>query len=373
MNAKRKRGKPAKRAAPAPPPGHPYVRNLLGWYAAVKRPFPWRGTADPYRIWISEIMLQQTQAERGVRHFTAWLRRFPDIRAVAEAAEADVLAAWEGLGYYSRARNIRLAAKRVMEEHGGEFPRAHEKILSLPGVGDYTAGSIASIAFGAPEPAVDANVLRVFARVLDICAPIAAAGAKRMVTEAVRALLPADAPGEFNQALMELGALVCGRSPKCGECPVRGDCAAFRNGTAADRPVKGAKSARTLRETVAGIVLDADGKACVRRRPPGGLWAGMWELPGGEIENGESPGEAVARHIAGALGTPAAVRGEIAVVRHGYTTNRAVLHGYLCELAEPAQTRRDDGAAWKWVAPGELASRPFPAGHRKLLERLGWK
>lgn len=337
------------------------------------RPLPWRGSYDPYSVWISEIMLQQTQMERGVRYYNAWMRRFPDVRSVALASEEEILAAWEGLGYYSRARNLHAAAKRILADHGGVFPRSVEAIRSLPGVGEYTAGAIAAIAFNLPEPAVDANVLRVFSRLGDIDRPIADKGVRAAISRLVRLLMPDDSPRQFNQALMEFGALVCGKTPKCAACPLSEFCAAFANGTVSDRPVKGPAAGYTVHETVAAAIV-ADGRVYIQKRPDGGLWAGMWEFPGGAINPGESPEQAAVRLVGEATGLSVRVEREIGVVRHGYTTNRVTMHGFLCVPAEGVTRPTITATAeWVWVSPGETATRAFPAGHRKLLERLGWK
>ncbi len=351
------------------PPKDEFAARLLTWFAEAERPLPWRRTYEPYGVWVSEIMLQQTQAERGARCFEAWMRRFPDLRSLAEADEEEVLAAWEGLGYYSRARNLHAAARWIMDMHGGRFPQAFEHIRALPGVGEYTAGAVAAIAFNQPVPAVDANVRRVLARVCDIDVPLDGPEAKNRLTETARALIPPDAPRLFNQALMELGALVCAKKPQCGRCPVAEFCLARRRGTAAERPVKKPGPGYTHLEMVAGVVARKDGAVFIRKRPPGGLWGGLWEFPGGSLPPGEEPERALERHIIEQTGLTVTAGDRIAVVRHGYLNRRVTLHGYFCGLSgDPDQT-----AEGIWARPGELAGCAFPAGPRKLLEHLGWK
>lgn len=345
--------------------------RLLAWFTAAMRPLPWRETYEPYSVWISEIMLQQTQMDRGVAYFNAWMRRFPDVRSVAEAKEEAIMAAWEGLGYYSRAKNLQAAARRIMREHRGVFPRDIEAIRALPGVGEYTAGAIASIAFNQPEPAVDANVLRIFARLRDIDAPMKDKKVKAFVTDTVRSLIPAGSSRLFCQALMELGALVCAKRPKCGACPLRDYCAALQNGTTAERPRLDGKKNYTQHEIAAGIVR-RNGRVFIQKRPPGGLWAGLWEFPNRAVAPDESPEQTALRAVREQTGLAASVREKIAIVRHGYTTNRVILHGFFCEAAEgdeacPAAVES------AWASPEELAGYAFSAGHRKLLERLGWK
>lgn len=344
-----------------------FAARLLIWFAGAGRPLPWRAAYDPYQVWISEIMLQQTQAERGARYFEAWMRRFPDIRSVAEADEAAVLTAWEGLGYYSRARNLHRAAKYILDVHHGEFPASVELIRALPGVGEYTAGAVASIAFNQPEPAVDANVRRLLARLGDLARPVDEPETQALITATARALIPAESPRLFNQALMELGALVCARKPGCGRCPVTAHCAAHKRGTTAERPMVRAKAAYQFLETAAGVVR-RDGLILIRQRPLRGLWAGLWDFPGGPVEPGESPEGAVVRHVREQTGLEVAVGEKITVVRHGYTTRRATLHGFFGESQKTSPVA--DGL---WVRPEDLADRAFPAGARKLLEYLGWK
>lgn len=344
-----------------------FTGALLDWFAGAARPLPWRVTYDPYQVWISEIMLQQTQAERGVRFFGEWMRRFPDLRAVAEAGEEAVLAAWEGLGYYSRARNLWRAACYIVGELGGRFPDSFEEIRKLPGVGDYTAGAVASIAFNRPEAAVDANVRRLMARLGDLALPPDDPKGQALIRATARALIPLDSPRLFNQALMELGALICTRKPRCGQCPVARHCAAHQRGTVDERPLPKAKTQYQSLEMVAAVIV-RQGRVLIRQRPPRGLWAGLWELPGGPLGAGEEPPLAVLRHVQEQTGLPVTVGREIATVRHGYTTRRVTLYGYFCELQG-----EDISADGIWLPPEDLAGRAFPAGHRKLMEYLGWK
>ena len=349
-----------------------FAAKLLAWFAKAMRPLPWRETYDPYSVWVSEIMLQQTQMERGVRYFNDWMRTFPDIASVAGASEENVMRAWEGLGYYSRARNLHAAAKRVMDEHGGVFPDTLEAIRALPGVGEYTAGAIASIAFNQPVPAVDANVTRIFARICDIDVPVTSSGVKEFITGAVASLMPEDSPRLFIQALMELGALVCGKNPDCGVCPLEEYCEARRLGSVAERPKKKAKTVYTSLEMSTGVVL-RNGEVFIQKRPPYGVWAGLWEFPGGCLEEGETPEQALVREVMEETEMAVTAGDKIAVVKHSYTTCRVTMHGYFCELTDkdPALVLHA-ATEGRWVRPEETAEYAFPAGHRKLLEILGW-
>ncbi len=348
-----------------------FADALTAWYAVAKRPLPFREVDDPYSIWISEIMMQQTQMERGVGYYLRWIDRFPDVVAVASADEDAVLAAWEGLGYYSRARNLHAAAKHIVTRHGGVFPTEPDDIRALPGVGEYTAGAIASIAFNLPIPAVDANVLRIFSRLFDIDMPVSDRRVREAVAAAVTRGLKHAAPRIFNQALMELGALVCGKSPRCGECPVASFCLARERGTVAARPAGKVKTVYTDIETAAGVILHG-GRVLVRKRPPGGVWPGLWEFPGGVVPAGETPETALGRIVRELYGLNVEPGEKIGVFRHGYTTNRVTMHGYYCRVAASGSALGEapEGA---WMTPGDLSGLAFASGHRKLLERLGWK
>lgn len=347
-----------------------FARQLLDWFSRHMRPLPWRKGYSPYAVWISEIMLQQTQMERGVAYFNRWMERFPDLPSVAEAPEESILKAWEGLGYYSRARNLHAAAKRVMADFGGEFPCDPALIRSLPGVGDYTAGAIASIAFQVPVPAVDANVERVFARLCDIDAPVQSE-TKRFIRDTVAALMPPEESRAFTQALMELGALVCAKNPRCELCPLRDFCEARRLGVAKERPVPRKKKVYTNLEMATGILCH-EGRVFIQKRPPYGVWAGLWEFPGGCLEQGETPEQAVVRELWEEIELPVRITGSLGVVRHAYTTCRVAMHGFFCEPVSPGaeQTVLHAATEGRWVTPRELGAFTFPAGHRKLIEQL---
>jgi len=250
-------------------------RALLGWFARAKRDLPWRADRDPYRVWISEAMLQQTRVETVLPYYRRFLERFPTVAALAAAREEDVLAAWSGLGYYRRARSLQAAARAVVEEHGGRFPGDRESLLELPGIGPYTAGAIASIAFDRPEPLVDGNVSRVLCRLFGL--DVEPAGAETW--SIARRLVPRDGAGDWNQALMELGALVCTpRDPGCDRCPLAERCAALRDGRVAELPRKRPRRGPIDVETTVLAVSDGD-RWLLERRPSSGRMAGMWQMP----------------------------------------------------------------------------------------------
>lgn len=256
------------------------VIPLLEWYEGAARVLPWRSEPTPYRVWVSEIMLQQTRVAAVIDYFNRFMDELPTVADLAAVPEDKLLKLWQGLGYYNRARNLKKAAQQIMEELKGAFPETVERIRSLTGVGDYTAGAIASIAFGIPEPAVDGNVLRVTARLRCDDADITAPATKKRVTHDLRGIIPLRAAGNFNQALMELGATVClpNGAPLCDRCPVRTYCAAWAKGRTAEIPVKTAKKERRIeRRTV--FLIFYQGNVALRRRLPRGLLAGLWEYP----------------------------------------------------------------------------------------------
>lgn len=258
------------------------VSPLLEWYDSHARILPWRGSPSPYAVWISEIMLQQTRVEAVKPYFDRWMEAFPTLSSLADASETEVLKLWEGLGYYSRVRNIHKTAKIVMDKFGGSLPSTYDGLRSLPGIGEYTAGSVGSIAFQLPVPCVDGNVLRVTSRLTADSADIGAAATKKFITEQIRVIIPKERPGDFNQAMMELGATVClpNGLPKCGECPVASLCEAKRLDRVTEFPVKSGKPPRKIEQKTVLVLLDEKGAAAaLRKRPESGLLAGLWEFP----------------------------------------------------------------------------------------------
>lgn len=284
-----------------------FSAELLGWYRKEKRDLPWRRSRDPYPIWVSEIMLQQTRVDTVIPYFERFMERFPTIAHLAAAPEADVLKAWEGLGYYSRARNLQAAARQVAEQHGGAVPRDKASVSALKGVGPYTAGAILSIAFDEPEPAVDGNVMRVLSRFFNLDDDIAKPSVRVGMEQRAKALIPEGEAASFNQALMELGALVCTpRSPGCLSCPVMERCAGRLAGRERELPVK--TKAKPPKPVFRLAVLiegtgAAAGRVLVRQRPAEGLLARLWELPHVEAPNESvwASGEAAADWLAGSL------------------------------------------------------------------------
>ena len=277
--------------------------KLPAWYAQNARALPWRENRDPYRVWISEIMLQQTRAEAVKDYYLRFLAALPDIRALAAAPDETLNKLWEGLGYYSRARNLKKAANEIVTRFGGRFPSRYEDILSLPGIGPYTAGAIASVCFGAKTPAVDGNVLRVFARFAEYGEDITRESAKKETAAALAPLYERSDPGVLTQSLMELGACVCvpNGAPKCGVCPLRDDCASHKNGTELSFPVKSKKAPRrVVYKTV--LILRCGDTYAVRKRPAAGLLAGLWEFPNADLPSPDAFTPASAAALASGWG-----------------------------------------------------------------------
>jgi A/G-specific adenine glycosylase len=330
---------------------------------------PWRETSDPYAIWISEAMLQQTRVETVIPYWHRFLDAFPDVHSLATADPDDVLRAWAGLGYYSRARNLQAAAQQIDERFGGELPGDAESLLRLPGIGRYTAGAVASIAFDRPEPVLDGNVKRVLSRLLGIREDIGKAHVtERLWREAAR-LADGPAPGDLNQALMELGATLCApRAPHCPDCPLRTRCDAQRVGDAAKLPVKARKKKPKRVQAVSGLLVRR-GRALAVRRPSGGLLGGLWDLPGGELREGESPPAALARALRERVGLSVTDASQVGSVEHVFTHRHLVLHVFRCDTPK-GRTRLDGFDAHRWLAPSALAELPHASVTAKALALL---
>lgn len=350
---------------------HHFITQLLDWFDIHSRDLPWRHTYTPYHVWISEIMLQQTQMDRVVFYFTRWLERFPDIVSLAAAEEDEVLSCWEGLGYYSRARNLHRTAK-LLAEQGHMLPAVYEDLVKLPGIGPYTAGAIMSIAFNQDFPVVDANIERLFARLFDIITPIKSRENKTLVWQKAATMLPTGNSRNFNQALMELGALVClPKNPLCSQCPVSLYCQALQLQIVHERPVLPPKKKTIFIQMATGILRRGD-KVLIQKRQADDVWANLWEFPGGRLKEGETPQQAVVREFLEETGLQVGVTGEITSVKHSYMHYRVILHGFFCDVVageekEPALHAAQEN---RWVRFTELHRFAFPAGHRKLIEYL---
>ncbi len=343
---------------------------LLPWYRAHRRSLPWREASDPYAVWVSETMLQQTQVRTVIPYFTRWMERFPTVTALAEAPLEEVLRHWAGLGYYARARHLHAAARRVVEYHGGVLPADLDALLALPGIGRYTAGAILSIAFGVRAPILDGNAIRVFSRLFLVEGDPGSARVQRRLWELAEALVPQDAPGDFNQGVMELGATVClPEEPHCEACPLAGECAALATGRVAEVPwVR--RRARTVWEEHVCAVLREQDRVLMVRRPPESLWGGLWELPRARRRSEESLAECAARAMRESVALEVTPGASLAVTRHVVTHHRITLHALAVEVARgtPVATGCD---AWEWVPLAEAAAdRPVSAPQARILRAL---
>ncbi len=342
-------------------------KKLLAWYQKEKRDLPWRHSRDPYAIWISETMLQQTRVETVIPYYERFLERFPTVQLLADADSDDLMEQWAGLGYYRRARNLQAAAQKVVEQHDGELPNQVEGLLELPGVGRYTAGAVASIAFDREAPIVDGNVARVFARLFEIREDIRSGPVQQRLWEEAEILAKGPKPGDLNQAVMELGARVCTpRSPHCLFCPVQSHCRGFAAGDAETLPHKKPKKAPAKVEAVAVWIPKKD-LWLAARRPPEGLLGGMWELPGGDLESGETPEAGASRCLQERLGLLSKELRTLGGVNHVFTHRVLTLHVLRAEIA-PGRVRRVGYDAHRWVTHGALGELPLSTVARKAVE-----
>lgn len=343
--------------------------RLLTWYERNSRNLPWRSTSDPYHIVVAEFMLHQTRVSTVLPYYDRFLAQFRGWAQLASASLDDVLKVWEGLGYYARARHLHQLAAAVCQSHGGQLPASRADLLALPGIGDYTAGAILSIAFGQDEVAVDGNAKRVLSRLLGITQdPGTQKGAASLETEAKR-LLPSGRAGQFNQALMDLGTAICTpRSPACAACPWKDDCFAFANDLQGKLPTRREKKPLPHYEVAAGIIWK-DGSILIARRPPSGLLGGLWEFPGGKQEPNETLQQCLAREIREELEIEVVVGDLLTQVEHAYTHFRITLHAFSCTFV--SGTPQAIGCtAWRWVLPGELEDYAFPTANRRIIQRL---
>jgi A/G-specific adenine glycosylase len=343
---------------------------LLAWYADHQRDLPWRHTRDPYHIWVAEVMLQQTQVATVIPYYERFLARFPTVRALAAASLDEVLKLWEGLGYYARARHLHAAARKVMSEFGGRFPLAMEELLSLPGVGRYTAGAILSIAGGQDVPAPDGNVRRVLSRVFAIKQDVTRGAESRRLWQLAASLLPPGRAGDFNQALMDLGATVCTpRAPSCGQCPLAEACRAHQLGREEAFPIRRPRRPVPHYKVAAGVVWNGKGRFLIAQRRPEGLLGGLWEFPGGKPEAGETLAQALRRELREELGIEVAVGAPLTVVQHAYTHFRITLHAFHCRLVA-GEPRPLECADWCWITLGDVERFAFSAADHQVIAAL---
>ena len=349
----------------------PIAKLLLPWWDAGHADLPWRGVDDPYAIWVSEIMLQQTQVATVIPYYQRWMIRFPTVQQLAAASLDDVLKLWEGLGYYGRARNLHFAARQVLDDFNGRLPHTLPELMQLKGIGRYTAVAIASIAFNQPAPVLDGNVIRVFSRLSDLADDVTRTQTKNGLWQMAEAFVPAERAGDYNQALMELGQTVCQPAkPRCVDCPLSALCMARQLGTQLERPVRPPRKRIPHYDVVAGVIgRKSDGRFLIAQRPLDGLLGGLWEFPGGKVEPGETLPQALRREIMEELALEIEVGQPITVVKHAYTHFRITLHAFHAQLTHgtPQHLGVADHA---WVTLADLDDYAFAVTDRKIIEKL---
>ncbi|MBL0712729.1 MAG: A/G-specific adenine glycosylase [Desulfosarcina sp.] len=344
-------------------------RRLLAWYKTCRRDLPWRQTRDPYRIWVSEVMLQQTQVATVIPYYHRFLESFPDLASLARADRQAVLKHWEGLGYYRRAHHLHSAARQLIDAGDGGVPDRRKPFRALPGVGDYIANAVMSIAYDKPYAVVDGNVKRVLARLCGIGTAVNHPAAHREFQVVADRLLERKRPGTFNQALMELGALVCTpRNPDCNACHWQADCFARQNGVVATYPYRIRKKPVPEHAMVAGVICHRK-RLLIVQRPSEGLLAGLWEFPGGRRREGERAEAACRRILHQTTGLAVTVEQKITQVRHAYTHFKIVLDLFLCRK-DSGRVRLQGPQAFHWIRPDQLNVFPFPGAHKKAFPLL---
>ncbi len=342
---------------------------LLTWFKKFQRKMPWRGIGDPYRIWVSEVMLQQTQVKKVVEYYEKFIVRFPDVQHLAAAPLQDVLKVWEGLGYYARARNLHKAAKIVVEEFDGKIPRDYATFRKLPGVGDYSAAAVQSIAFNAAHAAVDGNIKRALARLFLMDAPINDASSAKHFQQKADDLLDQEKPGLYNQAMMELGATVCRpQSPTCLVCPVNMFCEAFHAACQDEFPYR-RKTKPVPEHYIAAGVIHKASELLIIQRPLDGLLGGLWEFPNGQITEDETPEQACIRHIADVVNLSVTNLKYLTSVKHAFTHFKIVVDVFQCDYESGVVVLNGPTDA-KWVKLDALRDYPLPRATHKFLDKL---
>jgi len=343
-------------------------RSLLHWYHHHGRSLPWRHTRDPYKIWVSEVMLQQTQVNTVIPYYTRWLEQFPTVGVLASADQQEVLKVWQGLGYYARARNLQRAAQVLSVEYEGKFPKSLDEAMRLPGIGRTTAGAILSAAFDLPTAILDGNVKRVLARLTGLFCP--PNRAQRQLWQVSTALIDPEFPRDFNQGIMDLGATVCTpKNPSCGVCPWQFGCRAYQLNLQSTLPMTEAKAPIPHKRIGVAVIWNEDGQILIDRRRQEGLLGGMWEFPGGKIEPNETVEECIKREIQEELGIEVLVGDRLIIVDHTYSHFRVTLNVHHCryQSGEPQPIECDEV---RWVDLEDLQDYPFPKANEKIIEAL---
>ena len=348
----------------------PKIREkLTEWYRINKRDLPWRDTKDPYAIWVSEVMLQQTRIDTVLSYYQRWMDKFPDILSLANASEGEVLGVWEGLGYYQRALNLHKSARSIINQCKSKIPDSYNELKKLSGVGDYIAGAISSIAFGKKEAALDGNGIRILSRIIGFAEPVDLARNKQQLRLALKDLLPDESPGDFNQALMDLGSIICkSRNPACAICPLREACFAFSDGSQKKYPVKTPKKKIPHVLVVAGVLI-RNGKVLIDKRKTGGLLGGLWEFPGGKIEKGEDIEAALQREFKEELGIKIFIIERKNSYKHAYTHFKVTVHTFLVEI-KAGKPRPLESEEIRWVNIKNLGDYPMGKVDRSISKDI---
>ncbi len=346
-----------------------FAEKLLSWFGANRRAMPWRETKDPYMIWLSEVMLQQTQVDTVIPYYQRFIEVFPDPESLSKAPEDDVLKLWEGLGYYRRCHHFIAAVRDVCADYGGRIPDDPHIFRRLPGVGDYTTAAVMSIAYGHVLPVVDGNVIRVITRIYRIADDTTKTKTRMLIRDMMAALIPSDSPGDFNQAVMELGALVCTpKKPLCGECPLNDLCRAFQHRDISLYPFS-PKKMKIPQYPVGLALIMKDGRFLIQKRPSKGHLAGLWELPGGKAEGDESAETAMLRKCREELGLTVEVCGMAAQASHVYSHFKIHVSVFSCTVG--AQREKDlKHQPFMWITPSDIPSYAFPAVNLKLFQTI---
>lgn len=346
-----------------------FQKILLDWYRRNHRPLPWRKTSKPYDIWVSEVMLQQTQVKTVVPYYQRFRKRFPDLKTLAEAELEEVLKVWEGLGYYSRARNLHKAAQQCVAEFNGEIPDNLKMFQQLAGVGAYIGAAVQSIAFNRPHAVVDGNVKRVLARLIKNDAPVNQSSSHKIFQTEADRLLETNSPGLFNQAMMELGATICKpQTPNCALCPVRSFCAVFASGAQSEYPKRVKKRPIPTYHIAVGVIFKND-QILITRRKPEGLLGGLWEFPGGKVEENETAQHACIREIKEELNLDVEIASHVTQIKHAYTHFKINMDVFYCRYVS-GRVRLNSAVAYRWIALNEIDRYPFPKANHKFIPLL---
>jgi A/G-specific adenine glycosylase len=346
-----------------------FQKRLEGWYGKNKRQLPWRETSDPYRIWVSEVMLQQTQVTTVLKYYSDFIQQFPDVTALAAADLQQVLKSWELLGYYARARNLHQAVRIVAEKFQGYIPTEYSQFHQLPGVGEYIAAAVTSLAYNEPYPVLDGNVKRVLSRLFCLKEPINRSASHKKFRQAAAYIFNAANPSQFNQAIMELGALICKpRNPKCSACPVKSFCRAFIFGLQQEFPKK-INRAPIPQHHIAIAVIQKNERLLITQRSYSGLLAGLWEFPGGKIHKSETAREACIREIKEEVNLQVEIEEHLTRVKHAYSHFQVVLEVFLCRYLS-GRVRLNGSIDHRWITFAEVEQYPFPAANHKIFPIL---